>query len=211
VCVIALVTALGTAGALQQGSPARRYDVTVWVVRPVPKRLPSAIELSKPGFEGGLLRETDRFPPVRSNSELLQQLRRRNPHLRFERVEYTTTQNLAADADHEFKLADAGTLLLHIHERDRATQISRNPRSDKKIRDWYAKFVLGKIMTSIDATSGPMKTKMSAPIAPGRPFFVTNGLGFEIRHTGRGALRGGTSTVGVVQNVILIVSLTPMK
>jgi len=207
--LLGFAAASDTAG---QAPGPRTYDVTAWVVSVALRRAPSAGQLQS-GFRDAYLRGVERLAPVSSDVDLLSQLRRANPQLVFSRVEHKVTATLAADRRWHAHLPAPLSLWLHVHDADRDAEIARIAGREPRDREWYLRFVRGKLLVESCAVVPPMETRFVSPVVPGRPFVVHTGITVSPPSSRPGRTGGAPQGASPPQpdNRVVLVSLLPSR
>lgn len=155
------------------------YDYSVWALQPTPKKLPTVTQLRTPSFKGAYLRNLDGFEPVRTDGDLLRQLRKHNPHLAFSHVSRRVDGSIRADEQRQIPLMNQLDLRMKIVERGREMFLRRRPSDSTNMHRQYLAYAQGKPLVELELAESGSVTHMVGPIPLYKPFFVTAALQYQ--------------------------------
>lgn len=193
-----------TASTSEQGE-APEFKVTVWLVRPVAKHIPTPKEQKTTWAAWSTLKLGGEGQPFPNDATLLSHLRRDNPRYVFDQLRFKQSSHIAADSVWTASLPNRARYSATIHVQDRkvlesrmiarlnaaAASFWRHETASSVLLEQKAQF--GRDETAIYGTS---RVTMSPARNPAFPWTSTAAPSEEIRKVGGGG-RQGESTAGV--------------
>jgi hypothetical protein len=177
-------------GAAQEDGPsASRYEITVWIVRPVIKRSPTAEQYEADWKRWTSLKSIEEGPAVKSDADLLRRLGEANPDFEFPRVVMKRSTTVPVDVPWAIgRPSPTWSLMLKVHKKERDAVIHRmmegeKPEAIAKFRRAISGRVIleqrGQTATTEPGSTATKKFEIFHAVAPNAVIMVNGGLGFS--------------------------------